>query len=292
MRDIWNPWHGCVKCSEGCANCYMYFLDRVRAEKDGSAIYRTKTGFNYPLQKDRHGLYKVPSGALLRVCMTSDFFLKEADEWREEAWAIMRKRPDVRFWLLTKRAERITNCLPPDWGDGWENVVLNVTCENQRRADERIPILLSVPAKHKGICVAPFIGPVRIGKYLGDGQIEQVSCGGENYDGCRPCDFEWVKVLRQDCVEHNVTFCFYETGTNFWKDGRQYWMPDKQHQSYMAWCSQASYEGRPIGWKLKKPDGEVLRPDEWHKPFYKERCMKCGNRMVCQGCSNCGRCGG
>jgi protein gp37 len=30
MHDIWNPWHGCRKCSEGCANCYMYYLDGLR----------------------------------------------------------------------------------------------------------------------------------------------------------------------------------------------------------------------------------------------------------------------
>ena len=44
MHDIWNPWHGCKKCSEGCMNCYMYYLDSLR-EKDGGEIYRTKTGF-------------------------------------------------------------------------------------------------------------------------------------------------------------------------------------------------------------------------------------------------------
>ena len=69
MHDIWNPWHGCKKCSEGCENCYMYFLDAQRG-KNGSDIYRTKSGFNYPLSKDRHGRYKVQSGEQLRVCMT------------------------------------------------------------------------------------------------------------------------------------------------------------------------------------------------------------------------------
>ena len=100
MHDIWNPWHGCVKCSEGCQNCYMYFLDRVR-EKIGSDIYKTKSGFDYPLQKDRYGNYKVQSGELIRVCMTSDFFLEEADKWREEAWDIIKQRSDVKFYLLT-----------------------------------------------------------------------------------------------------------------------------------------------------------------------------------------------
>lgn len=72
MHDIWNPWHGCVKCSEGCQHCYMYFLDGQRG-KNGAEIYRTKTGFRYPLSRDRAGNYKVQSGEQLRVCMTSDF---------------------------------------------------------------------------------------------------------------------------------------------------------------------------------------------------------------------------
>ena len=76
MHDIWNPWHGCIKISEGCQHCYMYCLDRMR-DQDGSRIYKT-SNFNYPIQKDRQGRYRVQSGELLRVCMTSDFFLAEA----------------------------------------------------------------------------------------------------------------------------------------------------------------------------------------------------------------------
>ncbi|MDD3028171.1 MAG: DUF5131 family protein [Erysipelotrichaceae bacterium] len=50
MHDIWNPWHGCVKISEGCANCYMYFLDKKNG-KDGAVIYRSKNNFDYPLKR-------------------------------------------------------------------------------------------------------------------------------------------------------------------------------------------------------------------------------------------------
>ena len=117
MHDIWNPWHGCRKCSEGCRYCYMFFLDRMR-DKDGAEIYRTKNGSNSPLQKTRDGKYKIQSGELIRVCMTSDFFLEEADQWREEAWEIIRQRPDVKFFLLTKRPQRVKDCLPKDWGSG------------------------------------------------------------------------------------------------------------------------------------------------------------------------------
>jgi protein gp37 len=259
--------------------------------KNGADIYRTKAGFHYPLQKDRHGRYKIKSGELIRVCMTSDFFLEEADSWRDEAWDIIRNRPDVKFFLLTKRPQRIKECLPWDWGDGWENVMLNVSCENQRRADERIPILLNLPAKHKGIMCAPLIGPVSVENYLATSQIEQVICGGENYDGARPCDFDWVKHLRSECVAHNITFCFIETGTVFIKDGRRYTLPKKQIQSEMAFRSGMNYMGKPIVWKLTDHFGLEIPEEAFYVPHYSKPCEKCGSRLICNGCSHCGKCG-
>ena len=289
MHDIWNPWHGCVKCSEGCENCYMYYLDKVR-NKNGRDIYRTKSGFTYPLQKDKNGNYKVKSGEMIRVCMTSDFFLEEADDWREEAWDVMHKRSDVKFFLLTKRPERVEQCLPKDWGDGWDNIFFNVTCENQKRADERISILLELPFKHKGIMCAPFIGPVTIEKYLASGQIEQVICCGENYDGARPCDFDWVKSLRNECVSANVTFCFIETGTNFIKDGRLYYLPQKSVQSQMAYKSGVNFTGKPMIFKLKDSWGLPVSKENLYVPYYGENCKTCGSKLICNGCSNCGKC--
>lgn len=289
MHDIWNPWHGCRKCSEGCQNCYMYFLDRMR-NQNGADIYKTKSGVRYPLQKDRNGNYKIKSGEMLRVCMTSDFFLEEADEWRDEAWNIMRMRPDVVFYLLTKRPERVGACLPKDWGDGWENIFFNVTCENQRRADERIPILLDLPFKHKGIMCAPFIGSISIEKYLKSGQLEQVTCGGENYDGARPCNFDWVRALREECEKYNVPFCFIETGTNFIKDGKRYFIPQKQVQSAQAFKSGVSFEGKPVKFKLTDRFGCEIPEEELYTPHFRENCNTCGSRPICNGCSDCGKC--
>ena len=267
----------------------MYFLDRVR-DRNGADIYKTKSGFTYPLQKTRNGHYKIQSGELIRVCMSSDFFLEEADEWRNEAWEMIRQRSDVKFFLLTKRPQRVKDCLPPDWGDGWENVFFNVTCENQWRADERIPILLELPFKHKGIMCAPFIGAVSIEKYLGSGQIEQVICGGENYDGARPCNFDWVKTLRRECETHNITFCFIETGTHFIKDGKSYHIPQKLVQSEMAFRSNMNFEGKPIRFKLTDPFGQPIPQEELYVPHYRKNCEKCGSKLICNGCSDCGRC--
>ena len=239
----------------------MYYLDSLR-DKDGSEIYRTKAGFRYPLSKDRHGNYKVKSGEMLRVCMTSDFFLPEADEWRDEAWDIIRQRPDVKFFLLTKRPQRVADHLPKEWGDGWENVMFNVTCENQKRADERIPILLELPFKHKGIMCAPFIGPVSIEKYLPEGQIEQVLCDGENYNGVRPCHYEWVKTLRDECVKHNVTFVFCGTGRRFAKDGKLYKLEGNGLQSEQAFRSGLSFQGKKMEFRLTDSWGYPLREEQ------------------------------
>ena len=291
MHDIWNPWHGCVKCSEGCQHCYMYYLDKQRG-KDGAEIYRTGAGYRYPLSRDRQGNYRVKSGELIRVCMTSDFFLPEADAWRDEAWDVMRQRWDVKFFLLTKRPQRVAQCLPRNWGNGWENVFFNVTCENQKRADERIPILHELPFRHKGIMCAPFIGPVSIEKYLACGQIEQVICGGENYDGARPCHFEWVQALREECVRHDVTFAFIETGTCFVKDGRTYRIPDKRTQSQQAYKSGMGYRGKPIEFRLRDPLGFPIAAENLYVPHYREHCAECGSRLICNGCGDCGKCGG
>lgn len=158
MPDMksWNPWHGCTKYSEGCANCYMYALDEARRVPERSSVIVKTKSFTKPLAKNRHKVFKIPAGYCLRVNMTSDTFLEEADGWRDEMWRIIKSRPDVRFHILTKRVPRIAAHLPEDWGEGYENVEFNISCENQRAFDERWPTFEAIPAKHKGMNLAPF----------------------------------------------------------------------------------------------------------------------------------------
>ena len=215
---IWNPWHGCHKHSEGCQNCYAFFLDK-RYGRDTNEVQRNKSGFDAPVKKDKNGNYKMPAGANIRVCMASDFFIEEADAWRDEAWSVIRQRPDLIFSLLTKRAERIADHLPADWGEGWDNVTFAVSCEDQRRLEERMPYLLAVPAKHRWISVKPFIGPVDIEPWLADGKVEWVLAGGENYLGSRPLHHEWVRAVSEACKRHDVKFTFGQTGNVFVTNG-------------------------------------------------------------------------
>ena len=228
-RNMWNPWHGCHKCSPGCKNCYVFFLDKIR-DKDSNVISKNKTNFNLPLKKDRSGNFKIASGSEVATCFTSDFFLEEADAWRSEAWEIIKKRADVYFLICTKRPERILESLPSDWGEGYENVILTVTCENQQMAERRLPIFLEIPARRRFVFVAPILGKVSLDKFLESGKIDEVAVGGESYDFARECNFDWVKDIYFSCKKHSVDFDFHQTGSNFVVDGKRYKI--KHHDEY------------------------------------------------------------
>lgn len=120
--------------------------------------------------------------------------------------------------------------------------------------------------------------------------IEQVICGGENYDGSRPCNFGWVKKLRAECEKHNITFCFIEKGTNFIKDGRKYFLPRKSVQSEMAFKSKMNFIGKSIEFKLTDEFGKEIPTEQLYVPHYRKNCDKCASCFICNGCSDCGKC--
>lgn len=224
---LWNPWHGCRKISEGCAHCYVYRTDS-RYGRD-SSVPEKNSDFDLLLRCDRQGQYRIKPGELVYTCFTSDFFLDAADEWREEAWDIMRRRSDLRYLIITKRIDRFGQCIPADWGDGWDNVCICCTCENQRRADERLPVFLEAPIRHRQIICEPLLEAMDIRRYLG-GWIEGVSVGGESGNEARVCDYGWVLDIRSQCIDRGVPFTFRQTGANFRKDGRLYRIPRRfQH---------------------------------------------------------------
>ena len=130
----WNPWHGCKKISPGCLKCYVYRRD-AEFGKDSSIISKTAS-FHLPVKRSRSGAYKLqPGGECVYTCMTSDFFLEEADEWRPAIWDMIRERSDLQFVIITKRIHRFRVGLPEDWGDGYNHITICCTCENQKMAD-------------------------------------------------------------------------------------------------------------------------------------------------------------
>lgn len=218
--SMWNLWHGCHKVSPGCMNCYVYRGD-AKHDVDSSIVAKTKN-FDLPIRRKRNGEYKIASGTLLYTCFTSDFFIEDADVWRNEAWDMIRERSDLHFLIITKRIDRFSQCVPNDWGDGYDNVTICCTVENQKYADYRLPIYKDSAIKHKIIICEPLLegidlNPFKIGEW-----IDQVVAGGESGSQARVCDYNWVLNLQNTCLSENVSFWFKQTGALFFKDGKSY----------------------------------------------------------------------
>ncbi len=217
----WNPWHGCTKISPGCKYCYVYRQDEMYGAGISSSEIHKNADFGLPLKRKRDKSYKIPSGRVVFTCFTSDFLVEGADAWRQEAWDMMRTRSDLMFFFFTKRIDRLSEVLPPDWNDGYDNVIIGCTVENQTMADYRLPVFNALPIKHKAIIVAPLLEQISLADYL-NSSIEEVSVGGESGALARICNYEWILDLRRQCIDKNVPFRFHQTGAKLLKDGKLY----------------------------------------------------------------------
>lgn len=228
MMTLWNPWHGCRKISAGCQNCYVYSRDS-EFEKDSSMVLKN-ADFDLPVLLKRDGTYKLcPESGFVATCLTSDFFIEEADGWRDECWAMMKKRFDLDFFIITKRICRFDKCIPSDWGDGYPNVIIGCTVENDEQAKIRLPIFLKSKIKNKVIVCAPLISNINLLPYL-NSSISEVSVGGESGKNARVCDFSWVLNIKRQCDSAGIRFTFHQTGALLKKDGVLYRIPrNKQH---------------------------------------------------------------
>ena len=219
---MWNPWRGCIKCSDGCLHCYIHKGD-LKRNVNTNEIVKTED-FNKPIEKLKNGEFKMKSG-IVYLCFLTDFLIEEADEWRNECWKMIKMRQDCTFLFLTKRIDRFMKCIPNDWGEGYNNVVVCCTIENQKNADYKLAIFKNLPIKHKCITAQPLLERIDMEKYLET--IELVAVGGESDYNARPLDYEWVLDIREQCVRKKVNFEFRQCGTYFIKDGKQYKLQTK-----------------------------------------------------------------
>ena len=215
---MWSPWRGCHKYSEGCRYCYIHKGDAKRGV-DTNTIVKTDN-FNAPVAKNKKGVYKIKSGQTVYLCFSTDFLIEEADEWREECWKMIRERSDLNFIFLTKRIERFLQCIPNDWNNGYDNVTVGCTVENQDRTDSRLSMFATFPIKHRTVICQPLIEDINIEEYLNN--VELVVVGGESDRNARPLNYNWVLSIRQQCITKGVRFEFRQCGTRFIKDGKEY----------------------------------------------------------------------
>ena len=211
----WEPWTGCYKVSDGCTYCYYY---GPYSKRYGQNVVTKIGDFDKPVAMTAKGAPRIPGGKIVATCFASDFFIAEADEWRAEAWAMIKQRSDLEFLILTKRIDRFPVSLPDDWGEGYDNLYIGCTVENQEIADYRIPLFLSYPIKKRFIACAPLLGRIDLSQWL-HGGIDRVSVGGETSREARVCDYDWVMAIREQCVNAGVAFWYKNTGTLFRKDG-------------------------------------------------------------------------
>lgn len=204
-ESTWNPWHGCKKVSPGCKFCYM-FRDKAKYGQDGNFVQISKTKFNEPK--------KWLDGRMIFTCSWSDWFIEDADEWRSEAWNIIKNTPQHTYQILTKRPERIKDNLPDDWGDGYDNVWLGVSIESDDQY-ERKYFLDEVPAKIKFISFEPLLSDIMISDL---GNIDWIIIGGEsgNENGqfkYRECQIEWIENIINDAHAWETQVFVKQLGT-------------------------------------------------------------------------------
>lgn len=237
MRDsaigtdhTFNPWIGCTKVSDGCKNCYAEEMmdkrfSRVRWGPNGT---RQRTSADYWRQPLRWNAEAAAAGARARVFCASlaDVFedRPELDEWRADLFRLIVSTPQLDWLLLTKRPQHVNSMIEHAtgfsdaamWFHAARNVWVGTSVENQATANERIPHLLSIPARVRFLSCEPLLGPVSLSRFLDcspcGGAVRWVIVGGESGRNARPMFPAWVRLLRNQCAAANVAFFFKQWG--------------------------------------------------------------------------------
>ncbi len=213
-----NPWTGCTNVSPGCDHCY--------AEAWSKRSGHVKWG-NNPRKRTTDAYWKAPfmwqskadefsakHGRRQRVFCASlaDAFDNQAEKtWRSDLFDVIRQTRGLDWLLLTKRPQNIAKMLPPDWGnEGYPNVWLGFTAEDQTRYDQRWKHLAAVPAAVRFVSYEPAIGPLRLPDV--GMQPDWLICGGESGHGARPMDPQWARDIIGDCELHGVAPFFKQWG--------------------------------------------------------------------------------
>lgn len=276
-NETWNPVTGCSKVSPGCANCYAERMDRrIRAAHGEEFKLWTPQNAEYnvrlhPERLEQPLTWKKPR--MVFVNSMSDLFHENVpDDFIADIFAVMALATHHTFQVLTKRPERMLKLLSDggpnikSWGSKWtfyekikhaaqstsakfnlkikypfSNIWLGVSIENQKAADERIPLLLQTPAAVRFLSCEPLLEEIfiqhlfyasddgdpeefRDGTYLA---ISWVIVGGESGPNFRPMKDTWARSIRNQCHDAGVPFFFkqhsgYRPQENAMLDGVEY----------------------------------------------------------------------
>ena len=314
-HHTFNPWWGCARVSPGCQHCYAEALAKRYGHdvwgKSSDRRFFGEKHWNEPL---RWNAKAEQEGVRRRVFCASmaDVFEDREDliEERLRLWSLIEATPALDWLLLTKRPENVVGLLSPiRWDrDGWpDNVWLGVTVEDQERADERIPLLLQIPARVRFLSCEPLLGPVELrdewlvpraivcgdrpagpesasainavlraaGERLGGGYVDWVIAGGESGPGARPMDPAWARSLRNQCTAAGVPYLFKQWGA---------WLPYEFSHQPPFWDGQDGdfIDGHHLPAHLSDGDpmGSWWWPDPLSDVIYRRAGKKAAGRLL------------
>ena len=211
-----NPWWGCNKVSEECFRCYAqdiahhYKYDVWGPERKTSRRLFPEAHWAEPLLWNRQAEKEGHRRSVFCSSM-ADVFELHADvvEARACLWTLIGATPWLNWLLLTKRPENIMTLAP--WGVSWpDNVWVGTSVGLQKRAQERIPLLLEVPTVVRFLSCEPLLGPVDLSPWIN--QLQWVICGGESGTGFRALNLDWARALRDQCQMASVPYFFKQHG--------------------------------------------------------------------------------
>lgn len=266
----WNPIRGCSRVSQGCVNCYAETI-AARFSDAGQPFHlfadRNKSGSKWTgklalVEKHLQDPLRWREPRRIFANSMSDLFHENLpDESIDQVFAVMSLATQHQFQILTKRPARMLAYLtqkngrrvvipqagPRSTGGAiwthtasWPlpNVWLGVSVEDQKTADERIPVLSQTPAAVRFVSAEPLLGPIDLmypETLFPDGpprccnghdcgcmgkpteppllyDIDWLICGGESGPGARPMHPTWARNLRDQCMATGVAFFFKQWG--------------------------------------------------------------------------------
>ena len=207
-----NPWIGCQKVSPGCDNCYAEKLVRRygwttwgahgERKRTSTAYWRKPFAWNRLAQQARK-----PSRVF--CASLADVFDNQAPaDVRNDLFELIRGTPWLHWQLLTKRPQLIARYLPRDWWgyqNGYPNVWLGITAENQIEYNRRWSYLQTTPASVRFVSYEPALGPINLTGYFHFHRVpDWVIWGGESGPGARQMEPSWAASITAECERLNV----------------------------------------------------------------------------------------
>ena len=238
----WNVARGCTKVDADCKFCYMYRDSLNETRYVPNDVVRTKTVFNLP--------YRLKERSRIFTSSLTDFFHPAIDSYRQEAWDIIKYCPHHTFQILTKRPERINECLPPDWDDNvtYAHVWLG-TSVGSNDSRHRIQQLLDCNTNGvRFLSLEPLHGPVDLNYDILDLlKLDWVIIGGEsgNDNGkyrYRPCKLEWIESIIREVGPTSAVFV-KQLGTHL---AKQLNLKDRHGGDWSEWPEHLRVRQFPI----------------------------------------------